>query len=816
MPSTKLIGTAPDQVPVNSSLGGMAFQSPDNVSFNNGRGGLSSLELTSVFSQLAHSGTIKKIFVYDTSRDSDGGAWRRRTSATSWYNEPLNTATRGSRKEFPAVAVIVTNADNVTIYDGDDPQLPMWMVFQNVGVLSWATSASPPIMAVSAVNGYLAVATETAGGMIFSFAGDDTKVCYSAPYALSNQLRLIANRNTATTNTVWNSVGSYIDGYVLNTSAGGYTLRNCTCTVLPNAPIDPKSGLPRPTFAFACGVSGIDGGVSIVRDDETVVIGGKANDSWNCEFVVFDKDNVLWSAEGLDSGYGGLQVISIPPYDVVRGIGVGSLGYAQAIAPFTNYGTEATWPKVLGGGIRAISRDTNNVAIAHTASSWTTGGITKIHEEPQDRKATMMAYIGTDYNTGWMPGPAAIACLNSNKSGVLDGSYNYVANSSCSTTTGYSNYNSTIASNGSVITATATSTALYGAVYVVDNLVIGQAYHIQADFTTSNSTPNVRIQMGGLGLRYSSGALTAAGSATVRDTFVATSTTMNVEFLEYGTHATGATFTIDNVMLKAAENDRSENMFGLEVGGQIYKSSAVNGSDVQAYSNFNNGTNYLKNWYFRDLNQSSWTMMCWYNGNHGAGEQIPISFGTISSTGQTRAMYISGGYFGFAGWSMDYISTKFVDDSTWHLLAISAIHLGSNVYNLALYVDGELVGNTTLPLSTYTVRTLDIGGGNLPGSRFVRGSISMARVTAHATGLDAMRKIYADERELFTPEAKSTIYGSSNQVGMHALAYDDDTDTLHAATSSGRSSFVGLRRVDFDTNVAINAIHAANGLIVEA
>ena len=26
---------------------------------------------------------------------------------TSWYNETLNTATRGSRREFPAVAVIV-------------------------------------------------------------------------------------------------------------------------------------------------------------------------------------------------------------------------------------------------------------------------------------------------------------------------------------------------------------------------------------------------------------------------------------------------------------------------------------------------------------------------------------------------------------------------------------------------------------------------------------------------------------------------------------------------------------------------------------
>jgi hypothetical protein len=67
--------------------------------------------------------------------DSDGGAWRKRTQHTSWYNETLNTATRGSRKEFPAVAVIVAESNQVTIYDGDDPDLPMWMVFNGTSVV---------------------------------------------------------------------------------------------------------------------------------------------------------------------------------------------------------------------------------------------------------------------------------------------------------------------------------------------------------------------------------------------------------------------------------------------------------------------------------------------------------------------------------------------------------------------------------------------------------------------------------------------------------------------------------------------------------
>ena len=69
----------------------------------------------------SNTDTAVDVFVYDTRKDSDGGAWRKRTQHTSWYNETLNTSTRGARKEFPSVAVIVAEAATITIYDGDDP-----------------------------------------------------------------------------------------------------------------------------------------------------------------------------------------------------------------------------------------------------------------------------------------------------------------------------------------------------------------------------------------------------------------------------------------------------------------------------------------------------------------------------------------------------------------------------------------------------------------------------------------------------------------------------------------------------------------------
>ena len=69
-------------------------------------------------------------FVYNTALDSDGGAWRKRCGHTSWYNEGVSQY-RGARKEFPSIAVLVLESNYLKIYDGDDPNLPMWMVFNS-------------------------------------------------------------------------------------------------------------------------------------------------------------------------------------------------------------------------------------------------------------------------------------------------------------------------------------------------------------------------------------------------------------------------------------------------------------------------------------------------------------------------------------------------------------------------------------------------------------------------------------------------------------------------------------------------------------
>ena len=139
-----LVGIGLSQVPTNSMLGGLAYQDPEHASIKD----LDLKNLSQINSET--SDTAVDVFVYDTRKDSDGGAWRKRTQHTSWYNETLGTATRGTRKEFPAVAVIVITNNNagLTIYDGDDPDLPMWMVFNETAGQSIWTGTNRSSVAV--------------------------------------------------------------------------------------------------------------------------------------------------------------------------------------------------------------------------------------------------------------------------------------------------------------------------------------------------------------------------------------------------------------------------------------------------------------------------------------------------------------------------------------------------------------------------------------------------------------------------------------------------------------------------------------------
>jgi len=327
--------------------------------------------------------TAVDVFVYDTSKDSDGGAWRKRTQGTSWYNETLNTATRGSRKEFPAVAVIVAEADKVTIYDGDDPSLPMWMVISGGGDKFFNTAGSGAVTAVSMRNGWIVGTSSTRGYSRLNFISEEAYIGIGqATYKVTAPIAVFRNATVFPTYTVTGSLFSIVNAVV----------RDVSMTVLPDAPIDPATGLPVPTIAVATA-----GGVSVIKDDGTVVniTGSLSGSEASDHAVLFDDVNRLWLVDRGFVDYGFYLV------------GFNLVPSADTTVSSADFKYSTTSSTAVFGNIRTLGV-TSNLAISASASS---SGLTK-YSHGIDADDGMVAYTTSTYNTGWMNGDIKGAFLS--------------------------------------------------------------------------------------------------------------------------------------------------------------------------------------------------------------------------------------------------------------------------------------------------------------------------------------------------------------------------------------------------------------------
>ena len=135
----------------------------------------------------------------------------------------------------------------------------------------------------------------------------------------------------------------------------------------------------------------------------------------------------------------------------------------------------------------------------------------------------------------------------------------------------------------------------------------------------------------------------------------------------------------------------------------------------------------------------------------------------------------------------------------------------------ALYVNGRFVEEETR--SSFGALnndggTLTIGNRSDAASEPFDGYLALFRISKEGRPTAAqILQYYEEEKHLFQENAYMTIGGTSDVVT--ALAYDHDTDLLHIGNSWGKSSFSGLRMVDYTSDVVGNDIDASGGMIVE-
>ena len=381
-----LVGIGLSQVPTNSMLGGMAYQDPDRVKIKK----LNVDEISQINSEIADTAT--DIFIYDTSKDSDGGAWRKRTTNTSWYNEPLGTDVRGTRREFPAVAVIVLESasggtegvtTDFTIYDGDDPNLPMWMVYKFK--MGSGTNTS-----ITALNGQIVFGATNNGILISDFLADTLRIhnhVHRHTYGLIYPSRL-GRTASASIQTEMSITGYAIPSEIVNDVA---------MTVLPNSPVDTVRGLPIPTVAAAT-----NSGLAVIKDDGSVL---SVNHGYGSTMRIDIDGDLIAACHNGRTGGQNIEVIDLltltqigdgnsSPIHADNSVGTNENDYGFGVnnganyMPFTLPNFGSPYHPIINGLDLYFGRNY----------------LLQLHESRDTPAKTLTNFIGATYNTGWMPG----------------------------------------------------------------------------------------------------------------------------------------------------------------------------------------------------------------------------------------------------------------------------------------------------------------------------------------------------------------------------------------------------------------------------
>lgn len=754
-----------------------------------------------------HSGTIVKAIIYDTSKDSDGGAWRKRCTDKSWYTEalgftgtwggqaanvaagwaacgsvvggayqstadnkfytPTSSTTqteifRGNAREFPEQVAIVAEAARVVIYDLTQVGTPIWMVFKGVAnnIFSEATASS-----VASLNGIVLIGDSTHDLHVANFISD-SGFRYSTAGISGSYKGNISFRNSGLG---WNTNSS--------TAIVNRQVNDVALTVLDTAPIDPATGLPVPTIAVFTA-----GGTSIIQNSGTVVNSASTVSVYQGAIT---PSSLFWANSNSQILYA-----SNP----------GSLGVSFAVGTLTT----ATAPALLG--------PTSKVQQASGKVSASTSGLTVFRENPATFGSSMVSYITNTYNTGWLPGDIRGAYLADTTAETITASGELVTNGTFTTdTSGWTVVISAPHSGGiiSVVTGAlrvqndATGTN-YGSASTPITCVVGKSYSV--NYTRVGGTGSGYVNIGtGTTAALLGNVVSANNTGTVN--FVATATTMYVN-CQAGTSAASIYYDFDNISVKLADPDRSVKNTGLVLNGSLTKTAVASGAGLVAYSGFSSAVNYLSQPYTANLDfgTGDFSAMVWVNVTSTSGQYVFIRGSGASGT---VALYFATtwGYFCSAtGASTD--SGVPVSLGLHHvcLLRVSGV--------LYLYLDGVQVYTVANTANvTNTAATLFLGQAmNLTTP--LLGSMALWRISATAPSADQIAHIYRTELPLFQANAKCTIDGTSTAVT--ALGYDDVADTLHVGTSWGRTSFRDLLRVDSEATTvgAVTSVSANEGAVI--
>lgn len=795
-------------------------------------------------SKSIHTGAVVKLFLYDTSKDSDGGAWRKRCADKSWYTETLgftgtwrnqlattaaawavagaaagdgfqnttdgkfyvltgtSTASeifRGNVREFPEQVAIILDgtgsAIRVTVYDLTQIGCPMWAVISRKMPCYTATALS----SCFALNGKIWVGSNAGYGGLFSVDFVKGEVGHWGPGQGASATGIYAHTFTTSDSGKFDSITpSTFTRFTANSAyLVNVAVNDIAITVLEGAPVDPATGLPVPTIAIACLA-----GISVIKSDGTVASITITNN--NIGTIIFSGYFVLFDLMNNGGRY-------VAAYDT-RPLTTHTIGTIDTVDAQRSWLVSSVSTSVPAYKPNIGSSQPKLVRTPTAIASGDVSTLSYLKDSPSLMAKSMMAYLTNAYTSGWMVGDIKGAWLADTAVETITAASELVTNGTFATdTSGWSAWTSSaVLSVDTARLKVTNGAAVNGYATQAITTVAGKTYSVSAGFDRGSSTLTANLWVGNTAGASALGnqQISATQTGTLAFNFTATATTTYVTVLIDSVNAAFGYF--DNISCKLVEADRSVKNTGLIVNGSLTKAVVASGAGLVSYSGFST-SNYLEQPSNANLDfgTGDFCVMGWVMPT-AAGTYALMSRKVTAVTNETLLLLTAG------------VPSFRVATSAGALTASQPVITGAPNFlvffrfagTLYAYVNGVAAGSITNTETMTRAAALTFGerlGDTLP---FTAGSLALWRISATAPSADQIAYIYKTELPLFQPDAQCTIDGTSSAVT--ALAYDDTTELLKVGTSWGRSTFKGLLRTGSSVSTvgAITSLAVSQGTIL--
>jgi len=728
---------------------------------------VSQTSLAGVTKTTALSTTINGLYVYNPRLDSDGGAWRHKIKKTSYYNETLNTATRGASAAFPASAQWFFSTGLLSCNDNSNPATAsLWKSWDFTGY---------SVATVRAKNGYVVIGCTTANGTFeFDLILDKVFNRTSAGFFVADQN--VANFKPSTA--VWTSLGSTLsDGALAGTTN---IVTSIAITIQPLTPLNPnRCNLPNPNIVIATNA------LSSVRSDNRVVQGNSGANAASLDFIESGSERILMAV-----GSSHLYVFD------------NGCQHSNFVATNDYLSTNAWFPPVVNSGCAGGKL----LVACNNGAGQAMQGIKVVQRDRWLQSNSMAAIIDHRINAGWVPSTAKFAFAESSAdlSNIVGPTTNLAVNPDFGTgdLTGWTTVSGSgpnapsVSGNVAYLPASAFTGGNFAEIGQAISTVIGATYRVTADAVGGNVNLRVGTASGGNNVLPNT-ALTAGVARVVH--FVATATTSYVDF--YPAALQGGTTGVDNIKIELVIADRTNLGNSANIVGTITRFVVATGAELAAYGGFTNLTNYIDVPYSAALDFGTGDMcaMAWVNRTTTASNDSVFCYGTGSNdnTGgyslritATTIVF----YYGSTSFPVSYVLQPGWNQVAW------MIRSGF----VEIYVNGKRIGRGSggAPSLSKTNATLRIGsesnrtaGGGVIGNGFFNGTIALPRVAAAAPTADQIAYMYDTEKAMFQPGAKCLLVGNPanlTTIDIRQPDYDPQTDRFaYPVFGTGVSIFEG-------------------------